>query len=305
METYHTPVLLEESLQGLNINPEEIYIDATFGGGGHSRAIFSKLTTGKLIAFDQDKDVEKNLLDADNFIFVHHNFKYIEYFLRYYKIEKVDGILADLGVSSHHFDSEERGFSFRFDTDLDMRMNQLQTLKASDIVNEYSDEKLLFILKVYGEVEKPKQVVETIINARKLRKIKTTGDLVNIVMNVIPDRFKNKSLAKIFQALRIEVNGEMEALKELLSQSAKILKPYGRMVIITYHSLEDRLVKNFIRTGNFEGILEKDFYGNVIAPFEQLNKKVITPSEHELQINPRSRSAKLRIAKRTVYEATK
>ncbi len=304
---YHIPVLLNESLEGLAIDPAGVYVDVTFGGGGHSRAILDRLgADGRLYGFDQDADAEQNIPDDPRFVFVRSNFRFLFNFARYHDIDgKVSGLLADLGVSSHHFDSEERGFSFRFNADLDMRMNQSQTLKASDIVNEYSDEKLLFILKVYGEVEKPKQVVETIINARKLRKIKTTGDLVNIVMDVIPERFKNKSLAKIFQALRIEVNGEMDALKELLSQSAKILKPYGRMAIITYHSLEDRLVKNFIRTGNFEGILEKDFYGNIITPFEQLNRKVITPSEHELQINPRSRSAKLRIAKRTVYEATK
>lgn len=304
MEAYHTPVLLNESLHGLNINPTGIYIDATFGGGGHSGAILSQLTTGKLIAFDQDKDVEKNLFKSNNFMFVHHNFKHIEYFLRYYKIDKVDGILADLGVSSHHFDAEERGFSYRFNADLDMRMNQLQTLKASDIVNDCSDEKLLFVLKVYGEVEHPRQVTEAIINVRKTKRIKTTGDLVNAVMTVIPERFRNKSLAKIFQALRIEVNGEMEALKLLLQQSADILNPHGRLVVISYHSLEDRLVKNFMRTGNFDGTLEKDFYGNIIAPFEQLTKKVIVPSENELQANPRSRSGKLRIAKRTVYETT-
>jgi len=302
MEAYHIPVLLKESIEGLSINPDGIYIDATFGGGGHSKTILSELSSGKLIAFDQDSDVEKNLPDAKNFTFVNHNFRYIEFFLRYYKIEKVDGILADLGVSSHHFNTEKRGFSFRFDTPLDMRMNCNQKLKAVDIINEYSEEKLFWILKNFGETEKTGQLVNAIITARRQKPIKTTIDLVTILMQIIPERFKNKELAKIFQALRIEVNGEIEALKELLLQSAQILKPHGRIVFITYHSLEDRLAKNFIRSGNFEGILEKDFYGNAITPFEPINRKVITPTLEEQEKNPRSRSAKLRIAKRTVLK---
>ena len=296
MTTYHTPVLLKESIDGLSIKPEGIYIDATFGGGGHSEEIIWKLKTGKLIAFDCDNDAIKNLPDSKNFIFAHHNFRYIEFFLRYWKIEKIDGILADLGVSSHHFDTRERGFSYRFESAIDMRMNQNQKFKAETIVNEYSEEKLATILKNYGEVEKPKQLAKIIVEQRTQNHIKTTGDLVNIVMQIIPERFKNRELSKIFQALRIEVNNEIDSLKELLLQSVRILKPTGRLAVITYHSLEDRLVKNFINTGNFERNLEKDFYGNPITPFEPVNRKVIIPSKNEQNNNPRSRSAKLRIA---------
>jgi 16S rRNA (cytosine1402-N4)-methyltransferase len=305
MSEYHVPVLLEESLEGLDINPEGTYIDVTFGGGGHSKEILKRLTTGKLIGFDQDEDAKANAPKNPNFIFVHHNFKYMRYFLRYLNIDRVDGILADLGVSSHHFDESERGFSFRFDSELDMRMNRNKSLKASDIVNEYSQENLAEIFRNYGEVEKPWQIAEAIVKNRQLAKIKTTNDLLNAIGNIIPERFRNKSLARIYQALRIEVNGEMEALKELLEQSADVLNPRGRLVMITYHSLEDRLVKNYLKFGNFEGKPEKDFYGNIIAPLELVNRKIVTPSDEEVERNPRARSAKLRIAQRTVYESTR
>jgi 16S rRNA (cytosine1402-N4)-methyltransferase len=229
----------------------------------------------------------------------------MRYFLRYLEIEKVDGILADLGVSSHHFDESERGFSFRFDSELDMRMNRNKTCKASDIINEYSQENLAGIFRSYGEVEKPWQIAEAIVKYRHSAKIKTTGDLLSAIGEIIPERFRNKSLARVFQALRIEVNGEMEALQEFLQQSADVLNPRGRLVVITYHSLEDRLVKNFLKFGNFEGKPEKDFYGNIIAPLEPVNRKIVTPTEAEIERNPRARSAKLRIAQRTVYEPTR
>ncbi len=305
MSEYHIPVLLEESLEGLKINPAGIYIDVTFGGGGHSRAIINKLTTGRLIAFDQDEDAKANSIASPNFTFVHHNFRYMRYFLRYLNIAKVDGILADLGVSSHHFDESNRGFSFRFDSELDMRMNRNKTRKASDIVNEYSQENLASIFRNYGEVEKPWQIAEAIVKHRQVAKIRTTGDLLTAIGEIIPERFRNKSLARVYQALRIEVNGEMEALKEFLEQAADVLNPRGRLVVITYHSLEDRLVKNFLKFGNFEGKPEKDFFGNIIAPLEPVNRKIVTPNEAEIERNPRSRSAKLRIAQRTVYEPTR
>ncbi len=305
MSNYHIPVLLEESIEGLNIKPDGIYLDVTFGGGGHSRLILDKLTTGKLIAFDQDEDAKKNIPKSKNFLFVHHNFKYLQFFLRYLKIEKVDGILADLGVSSHHFDESERGFSYRFNTELDMRMNRNKTSKASDIVNQYSPENLALIFREYGEVEKPWAVAQAITKYRQTSPIKTTGDLLDAIKDVVPEKIKNKSLSRIYQALRIEVNGEIDALKDFLDQSASVLNPRGRLAVITYHSLEDRLVKNFFKFGNFEGIPNKDFYGNIIAPFELVNKKVVTPSEIEIERNSRSRSAKLRIAQRRVYETGK
>ncbi len=303
MNDYHIPVLLEESIEGLAIKPDGIYVDVTFGGGGHSRAILEGLTTGKLIAFDQDEEAKKNAPERDNFIFIHNNFKYLQHFLKYLKIDKVDGILADLGVSSHHFDESERGFSFKFDTELDMRMNRNKTLKASDIVNQYSPENLTQVFKEYGEVEKPWVVAQAIVNFRQENPINTTGDLLQAINDVVPERYRFKSLARIYQALRIEVNDEIGALKDLLEQSMSVLNPRGRFAVITYHSLEDRLVKNIFKFGNFEGVPNKDFYGNLITPFELVNKKVVTPSQAEIERNSRSRSAKLRIAQRRVHNA--
>lgn len=305
MDEYHIPVLLEASLAGLNINPSGIYVDVTYGGGGHSHGILNKLTTGQLIGFDQDDDTLNNIADSPNFTFVHHNFKYMQHFLKYHGVERVDGIIADLGVSSHHFDDSSRGFSFRYDTVLDMRMNRSKSFKASDIINEYTHGHLTQIFDNFGEVEKSWQIAQSIVNYRQLRPIITTSDFLEAIGEVIPDRYRNKTLARIFQALRIEVNGELDALKELLLQSSEVLAPRGRLVIITYHSLEDRLVKNFFKFGNFEGNPEKDLYGNVIAPFEMVNRKVITADSAELERNPRARSAKLRIAQRTVYNASR
>lgn len=301
--TYHVPVMLAESVEGLDIRPGGVYLDATFGGGGHSRAILERLgPEGRLVAFDQDADAERNLPQGDPRVtFVRHNFRYMAFFLRYLGIGKVDGILADLGVSSHHFDSQDRGFSFRFDAPLDMRMNRSRALTAADVVNQYPAEKLAQVLADYGEVERPWQVAAAVVARRAQGPISATGQLCQALEGEIPERFRNKALAKIFQALRIEVNGEMDALRELLEQAAGALAPRGRLAVITYHSLEDRLVKNFIRSGNFAGELEKDFYGNVVAPLQPVNRRVITPTPAEVERNPRSRSAKLRIASRTVY----
>ena len=256
MNDYHIPVLLEESIEGLSIKPDGIYVDVTFGGGGHSRAILKNITTGKLIAFDQDDEAKKNTPDSDNFIFIHNNFRYLQYFLKYLKIDKVDGILADLGVSSHHFDESERGFSFKFDTELDMRMNRNKTLKASDIVNQYSPENLTQIFKEYGEVEKPWAVAQAIVNYRQENTINTTGDLLQAINDVVPERFRYKSLARIYQALRIEVNDEIGALKDLLEHLMSVLTRTNG--VITYHSLEDRLVK-ISSNLKFEGVPNKDF----------------------------------------------
>ncbi|HON19035.1 MAG TPA: 16S rRNA (cytosine(1402)-N(4))-methyltransferase RsmH [Salinivirgaceae bacterium] len=304
MENYHTPALLSECIEGLDIRPDGIYVDATFGGGGHSMAILEKLTTGKLLAFDQDADAACNLPNDSRLIFVHHNFRYIRFFLRYHNIHRIDGLLADLGVSSHHFDTEDRGFSIRHNALLDMRMNVQQSLRAVDVVNQYSEDQLTRIFKLYGEVDRPWVLSKQIVKVRQQKNIETTDDLIAVVEEFLPQRFRNKELAKIFQALRIEVNRELEALEELLMQTKHIMNPHGRLVIISYHSLEDRMVKNFIKFGNVEGMAEKDFFGNVVAPYEAVNRKVIVPSEEEIARNPRVRSAKLRIAKRTVYDPT-
>ncbi|MCK4663697.1 MAG: 16S rRNA (cytosine(1402)-N(4))-methyltransferase RsmH [Bacteroidales bacterium] len=295
---YHIPVLLKESINGLNINPEGIYIDLTFGGGGHSREIIKHLSSGQLFAFDQDKDAEKNLIDDNRFHFIRHNFRFLQNFLRYYGYNKVDGIIADLGVSSHHFNNAERGFSFRFNEELDMRMNKDADFKASDLLNNYSEEKLLFLFRNYGELKNSKKIAKSIIEYRKNIKINTGNELKEAIQNHIPKNQENKYLAKVFQALRIEVNNEIEALKEMLPQTINILKSGGRLVVLAYHSIEDRLVKNFIRAGNFEGLIEKDFYGNVKTPFIQINRKVIIANNNEIEINNRARSAKLRIAER-------
>lgn len=301
MSEYHTPVLLEESIEGLNIQPEGIYLDLTYGGGGHSRAILERLSKGILMGFDQDEDAVANMPVDERFIPVHHNFRFLRNFVRYYGLELADGILADLGVSSHEFDDAERGFSFRFDAELDMRMNRKSRLRASDILNTYREEDLLTIFRNYGEVENAGRLVGAIIKKRQERPLITSGDLYAGIQSCIPKMKEKKYLAKVYQALRIEVNGELEALKEMLEQAKEVLKPGGRLVVITYHSLEDRIVKNFFKTGNAEGKIEKDpIYGHETKGFELINRKVILPSEEEIRQNPRARSAKLRIAAKPV-----
>lgn len=296
---YHTPVLLNESIDGLSIDPNGVYVDVTFGGGGHSREILKRLKKGTLVAFDQDKDAQRNIIDTKNFIFVNHNFRFLSNFLKFHQLEKVDGILADLGVSSHHFDAEDRGFSFRFEGDLDMRMNQSKTTKASDIINSYAIEDLYKMFKAYGELNNTGRLVQTIDVGRKSAKIKTIQEFVKLIEPVMPKHSEHKYLAKVFQALRIELNGEMNALKDFLEQVPEVLKPGGRLSVITYHSLEDRYVKNFIRSGNVDGkMAEKDFYGNADTPLKAVNRKIILPTEEEISRNNRARSAKLRIAER-------
>ncbi len=296
---YHIPALLEECMQGLNINPDGVYVDVTFGGGGHSREILKHLgKNGHLFGFDQDQDAKRNIPEDERFTFVHSNFRYLSNFLRYYNIDKVDGILADLGVSSHHFDEAERGFSFRFEGNLDMRMNQKGGKNASQILNTYTKEQLADIFYHYGELNNSRRIAESIINQRKLKEIDSISDFVNIIQPYLSKKQEKKELAQVFQALRMDVNNEITVLKEMLTQAEKALKPKGRLVVISYHSLEDRLVKNFMKTGNFEGILEKDFFGNPICPFSLVNKKQIIPSEEEITRNPRVRSAKLRIAEK-------
>ena len=295
MTEYHTPALLKESLEGLNIQPDGIYVDVTFGGGGHSREILKRLTPkGKLVAFDQDRDARENIIGDDRFIFVQSNFRYLKNFLRYQNIEKVDGVLADLGVSSHHFDDSSRGFSFRFTGNLDMRMNQNSDKEASHIVNNYSLEDLSKIFSLYGELKNAKRIAQEIVARRNDAKIQTIEDFTSIIQPFIYKDKEKKMLAQLFQALRIEVNDEMGALTDLLRQSKEVLNQGGRLCVISYHSLEDRLVKNYFKTGNIEGEVNKDFFGNVLTPFEIISRKVIIPTEEELNLNPRSRSAKLR-----------
>jgi 16S rRNA (cytosine1402-N4)-methyltransferase len=299
MSIYHTPALLSQSIEGLNIKPDGTYVDVTFGGGGHSREILKHLNKkGKLVAFDQDQDAFQNLIEDEKFIFVHSNFRYLKNFLKYHNIEKVDGILADLGVSSHHFDEADRGFSFRFDGDLDMRMNKSATLKASDILNNYSEENLSNVFYLYGEMHNSRAISRTIVRAREKEKITSIAQFIEILKPFFGREQEKKNMARVFQALRIEVNKEMQVLKELLEQAQEVLTENGRLVVITYHSLEDRLVKNFIKTGNFEGKQEKDFFGNVLNTFKTINNKVIIPDNDEINRNPRSRSAKLRIAEK-------
>ena len=295
---YHTPVLLNESVEGLQIKPNGIYVDVTFGGGGHSCEIIKHIKTGKLVAFDQDDDALPNLIDDKRFIFVNHNFRFLKNFLKYHKIEKVDGLLADLGVSSHHFDDPERGFSFRFDGELDMRMNQSAKLSAKNVVNEYEEADLAKIFWEYGELKNSRKLTKAIIDQRGNKTIKTIKEFTDILMPYLPKHAEHKFLAKVFQALRIEVNREMEFLKEMLLQTIDVIKPGGRLVVITYHSLEDRIVKNFIKNGKFEGEVEKDFFGNTVVPFKAVNRKIIVPNDAEIKENNRARSAKLRIAER-------
>lgn len=298
MSEYHNPVLLKESVDGLIVTPDGIYVDVTFGGGGHSREILSRLTEkGRLVGFDQDEDVLANIPDDDRFTFVRHNFRFLKNFLRYLEIEKVDGILGDLGVSSHDFDEADRGFSFRFDARLDMRMNQKATKDAAFVVNNYSEEDLIRIFREYGELKNARSIVNRLVAARSAKPIVTTTEFTDIVKLCLPRNAEKKFLAMAFQALRIEVNNELDVLKDFLIHAKQVLKPGGHLSVITYHSLEDRLVKNFFKAGNFEGKVEKDFYGNVITPFELVNRKVIVPSKEEIEENPRARSAKLRIAR--------
>ena len=295
---YHVPVLLEESVSGLNIDPDGVYLDLTFGGGGHSREILKRLKDGCLIGFDQDADALANVPDDDRFIFVNHNFRYLRNFLRYCGYDEADGILADLGVSSHEFDEAGRGFSFRFDAELDMRMNQRSRLKATDILNTYSEEDLTRIFRNYGEVDNAKRLVDLIVKARAEKMITRSEEFLQVIAPCVPKQKEKKYLAQVYQALRIEVNGELEALEDMLKEAERALRPGGRLVVITYHSLEDRIVKNFLKSGNFEGKVEKDFYGHVKRNFELVNRTVIVPSEEEIEKNPRARSAKLRIAEK-------
>lgn len=297
MSSYHTPVLLEESVALLDIKPEGCYADLTFGGGGHSRRILASLgDKGHLYGFDQDRDTLANAPQDGRFCYVESNFRFMRSALRLRGMMELDGVLADLGVSSHHFDERERGFSFRGEAPLDMRMNQRGGTTAADIVNQYSEQELARILSLYGELETTWKIAACVARARAAEPIVTTAQLVRAVAPCTPKRDESKFLTKLFQALRIEVNGEMEALKMALEQSLKILRPGGRLVVISYHSLEDRLVKNFMRSGNFEGKVERDFYGRSLAPFEVVTRKAIVPTAEEVEANPRSRSAKLRAA---------
>ncbi len=296
---YHVPVLLNETLDGLNIKPDGVYVDVTFGGGGHSRAILERLGKGgRLFGFDQDEDAMKNAFDDSRFTFVRSNFRYLTNFLRYHGIQQVDGILADLGVSSHHFDDETRGFSFRFEGDLDMRMNKKASLTAASILNNYTEAQLADVFFYYGELQQARRIAKAIVAARSNEPSETITHFLDLVKIFFPREREKKDLAKLFQALRIEVNREMDVLKNLLDQSVEVLAPEGRLAVLTYHSLEDRLVKNFIKAGNFEGQQEKDFYGRVVAPLKAINTKVIIASEKEVLENSRARSAKLRLAEK-------
>ena len=298
MSEYHIPVLLEESIDGLNLQPDGIYADVTYGGGGHSRRILEKLKGGKLVAFDQDEDALQNLIEDDRLIFVNHNFKHLKNFLRYYGIEKVDGILADLGVSSHDFDQPDRGFSFRFDGKLDMRMNQSADKDAVKVINEYEVTRLGEVFRDYGEIQNWRNLSQTIERARAIQRIVTIPQFLNAITKCVPAKIEKKYLAQVFQALRIEVNGEMDALEAFLVSTLELLNPGGRLVVISYHSLEDRMVKNFMRSGRIDGKTEQDFYGHYHLPFEVITRKVIVPGEKETDLNPRARSAKLRIAQK-------
>jgi 16S rRNA (cytosine1402-N4)-methyltransferase len=309
-ETYHVPVLLRESIDGLDIKPDGVYVDVTFGGGGHSREILRRLgRNGHLFSFDQDEDAERNILNDDRFTFVRSNFRYLKNWMRYYDVDHIDGLLADLGVSSHHFDDESRGFSFRFDAPLDMRMNKRAGMTAAEILNSYSEEMLADVLYLYGELKGARKIAAAIVKARGEKPIKTTDDLIQITGKLLQRERprpgergatmpEKKEIAKLFQALRIEVNHEMDALKEMLNGAREMLGKGGRLSVITYHSLEDRIVKNVMKTGNAEGKMKQDFFGRTEAPFRQLSNKVIVPSNEEQERNPRSRSAKLRVAER-------
>lgn len=295
---YHNPVLLKECIEGLNINPKGIYVDVTYGGGGHSKEILKHLTTGKLYAFDQDDDAIANKVNDERLVMIKQNFRYLKNFLKLYNALPIDGLLADLGVSSHQFDEADRGFSTRFDAKLDMRMDRGAKQTAADVLNTYSEEDLKRIFKLYGEVDNAGRLAYVIFNARKEKEIHTVNDLKQVVSKCVKWGRENQYYAQVFQALRIEVNRELDVLQELLLQTLDVLKPGGRLVVISYHSLEDRLVKNIIKTGKLEGELEKDFYGNPLTPFKAITRKPVVPDALEIEQNSRARSAKLRIAER-------
>ena len=295
---YHSPVLLNECIEGLNIRPTGIYVDVTFGGGGHSKLILKNLKEGKLFAFDQDVNAYKNALSEDRFKLINANFRYLKNFLRMEGVRKIDGLLADLGVSSHQFDVAERGFSIRFDAELDMRMNTNSLLSAKEVVNEYTQEELANVLYKYGEFRNSRAIAREIIQAGKQKAILTTGQLINVVVHMAPEKHRNQFLARIFQAIRIEVNDEMNALKEMLLAAVNMLNQGGRLVVLSYHSLEDRMVKNLMKKGNLEGELEKDFFGNPIKGLTEITRKVIVASKRQIEENTRARSAKLRIAEK-------
>ena len=300
---YHIPAMLQECIDGLQISPSGTYVDVTFGGGGHSRGIIEQLGEGgRLFSFDQDLDAYANRIEDPRFTFVHSNFRYLTNFMRFHKVDKVDGILGDLGVSFHHFDEAERGFSFRADAPLDMRMNRSARVDAAQVVNTYTEEQLLRIMADYGDMRRPMPIVRAILKARDNNPVMTTGQLLDVIRPLINHKQEKKELAQIFQALRIEVNGEMDALKRFLESTLEVLRPGGRLVVLTYHSLEDRMVKNFIKTGNTEGIVDKDFFGKVNTPWRQITKGAVAPSQEEIDRNPRSRSAKLRVAELIVNE---
>ncbi len=299
---YHKPVLLHETIDLMDIKPDGIYVDVTFGGGGHARAILDKLTTGRLYGFDQDKDSLKNDLNDSRFQLINQNFRYLTNFLKFYKATPVDGILADLGISSYQIDNPARGFSTRFESELDLRMNQSAEISARNVINNYNTEDLKRVFKNYGEFNNAFHIAQRLVNSRVEKEITSTSELKEILKSFAEKGRENKFYARIFQALRIEVNNEIETLKEFLNQTINVIRPGGRLVVISYHSLEDRLVKNFMRSGNFEGVIEKDFYGNIISPFRPVTRKAVIASDSELEGNPRSRSAKLRAAERTEYE---
>lgn len=298
-QTYHIPVLLHESIEGMNLRAKGTFVDVTFGGGGHSKEILRCMDSeSRLFSFDQDEDAEQNIVNDKRFTFVRSNFRYLSNFLRYYGVDGVDAILADLGVSSHHFDDSERGFSFRFNGKLDMRMNKRAGMTAADIVNNYDEERLANLFYLYGELKNSRKIASVLVKARSQKKIETIEEFLDVIKPLFGKDREKKELAKVFQALRIEVNQEMEALKEMLNAATQALKPGGRLVVITYHSLEDRMVKNIMRTGNVEGKMEQDIFGRTSSPFKLVNNKVIVPSDEEIERNPRSRSAKLRIAEK-------
>ena len=298
-ETYHVPVLLTESVDGLAIQPDSILVDVTFGGGGHSREILRRLgEKGRLFSFDQDADAERNIVNDSRFTFVRSNFRYLKNWMRYYEVDCIDGLLADLGVSSHHFDDETRGFSFRFDAPLDMRMNKRAGMTAADILNNYTEEQLADIFYLYGELKTARRLASVVVKARQESAIETTGQLLQLTEKIFAREREKKEVTKLFQALRIEVNHEMDALREMLNSACQLLRPGGRLSVITYHSLEDRIVKNVMRAGNAEGKVEQDFFGRAKSPLHLINNRVIVPTDDELQRNPRSRSAKLRIAEK-------
>lgn len=298
-ESYHVPVLLKESVDGLSIKPDGVYVDVTYGGGGHSKEILTRLgAKGRLFSFDQDADAEQNIVDDERLTFVRSNFRYLVNWMRYYGVEQIDGLLGDLGVSSHHFDDAERGFSFRFEAPLDMRMNKRATMTAADIVNKADEKQLADIFYLYGELKSARRIAAAIVKERMQKPILTTKDFIDAVEPFFKRESEKKDMARLFQALRIEVNHEMDALRQMLNGATQIIKPGGRLVIITYHSLEDRIVKNVMKAGNPEGTVNQDFFGRIEAPFTPLSNKVITPTPDEQMRNPRSRSAKLRIATR-------